>query len=132
MQARFIVENGFIALKRGFWWINLKVMGVAMDFLVANVRLEAGMRLLNGDGTRQFVRNFPTYCYSTISYRIKCVPNAYGALLEYIFFARDGMARITPRIASAAHAKGVEVCRWSSIWYTCIGIPLEYLGIPEA
>jgi hypothetical protein len=26
-------------------------MGVAMDFPVANVRLETGMRLLNGNGT---------------------------------------------------------------------------------
>jgi hypothetical protein len=50
-QVRSIVEDGFRALKLGFWWINLKAIGVAMDFPVANVRFETTMRVLNGDGT---------------------------------------------------------------------------------
>ena len=43
-------RDGLRNLKRGFWWINFQVMNNAMNFPVANVRLETGMRLLIGDG----------------------------------------------------------------------------------
>jgi len=63
MQARSIVGDGFRTLKRGFWRVNFKVMAVAMDFPVANVRLETSMRLLNGDG---MVRSLILMPYGTV------------------------------------------------------------------
>jgi hypothetical protein len=39
-KAWYIIGDGFRILKRSFWWIILKVVDVAMNFLVGKVHLK--------------------------------------------------------------------------------------------
>jgi len=50
-QARSIIRDRHIFLKRGFYWINFEVMDVTIHFYVDGVRLLTDMGLLNGDGS---------------------------------------------------------------------------------